>query len=224
MANHKASLGDGIGWPNLEDLEIYGLRSPWYSGLTHALALSLFVRAHQLEPNAGWSSWAVETWQGFDVPIEAGGFCRRHGDGVIYEEYPRRDLDCAFSGMCHALIGLWECWRSDIIPDAQRQFLAGLAGLRSCLNRFAHGQWSLYSLNESLGRPLLASPYYQRMNGLLAQVIGIIADDSKFRRLGESWVNNSDSFLRRIALSLRIAVDRYRVAPVLLHSDKTKIS
>jgi hypothetical protein len=220
LKRHCVGLGYGVGWPNHMDIPLYGLKDPWFSALTSALALSLFVRADQLHPEEQWAAFARKTWLGFDVPLQHGGFCRNIGTGAIYEEYPRRSLDCAFSGMCLALIGLWESLRSGVVPEAERSFNEGLAGLRSLLPRFAYGRWSLYSLNDSFGTPLLASPYYQRSNGLLAQVVGIMAGDSEFRSYGERWVSASDSRFGRIALSLRIALHRYRHAPALLHSDK----
>jgi len=220
--DHSVSLGEGVGWPNEQDLPVYGLRAPWFSGLAQAFALSLFVRAYQLDRAGPWSTLARKAWLGYRVPVRQGGFCREVGDGVIYEEYPGPEIDCAFSGMCHALIGLWECWRSGMIPAAERDFELGVVGLRSCLPRFVHGQWSLYSLNRCAGKPLLASPYYQRSNGLLAQVIGLMAEEPEFRAYGECWEQSSDSMIRRIGLSVHIALDRYLHAPELLHSDKAR--
>jgi hypothetical protein len=222
LKNHYVPLGEGIGWPNQEDIPVYGLKAPWFSGLVQGLALSLFLRAHQLDNGAHWSRLARQTWQGYHVAIESGGFCRKLLEGVIYEEYPGPELDCAFSGMCSALIGLWEAWQSGIVAGAEVDFNLGLSGLRCCLPRFTHGRWSLYSLNQCLGKPLLASPYYQRTNGLLAQVVGLMAGDPEFRIFGERWVNSSNSLLRRITLSLRIGLDRYIGAPTLLHFDKSK--
>src|SRR4030095_1113089 len=164
---------------------VYGLKAPWFSGLAQALALSLFVRAHQLDPGAPWSSLARKTWLGYHVPVEQGGFRRDVGDGVIYEEYPGPELDCVFNGMCIALVGLWEASRSGIVADARADFQKGVRGLRSVLPRFVHGRWSLYSLNPCLGKSLLSSPYYQKANGLWAQIIGLMADDPEFLAYGE---------------------------------------
>lgn len=220
--NHPIPLGDGIGWANREDLPIYGLKTPWFSGLVQGFALSLFLRAHQLDQAGHWSELARKTWLGFHVPVEQGGFRRSIAGGVIWEEYPGPALDCAFSGMCHVLVGLWEGWRSGIIPEAEGDFYAGAAGLRSCLPKFVCDRWSLYSLNRCVGKPLLASPYYQRSNALMAQIVGLMAEDSEFCTYGKLWEQSSKSLTRRIAMSVRIALDRYLHAPDLLHSDKAR--
>jgi D-glucuronyl C5-epimerase C-terminus len=220
LKNHCVPLGEGIGWPNPEDLPVYGLKSPWFSGLAQTFALSMFVRAHQVNPSGPWSSLAYKTWLGYKVPVQQGGFRRDIDHGVIYEEYPGPELDCVFNGMCFALIGLWEASLSRLVPEAKSDFRNGVTALRSLLPRFTHGQWSLYSLNRCLGKPLLCSPYYQRTNGLLAQIIGQMTGDQEFSVCGERWLRSSCSVLRRLTMSIRVCLDRVLNAPRLLHSDK----
>ncbi|MGE0821948.1 MAG: D-glucuronyl C5-epimerase family protein [Candidatus Binatia bacterium] len=224
LEKHSVPLGTGVGWPHDVAMPVYKLTAPWFSAIVQGLALSLFVRAHQWNGSGPWSALAGQTWRTFQVPVAGGGFCRPVDQGVIYEEYPGPDLDCVFNGMCHALIGLWEAWRSGIVAEAQADFAAGVQGLRSLLPQFNQGRWSLYSLNRCLGKPLLASPYYVRANGVLAQVIGLMADDPLFTSYGERWLKSSESVARRITMSLRIAIDRYRKAPTMLQYDKSKRS
>jgi D-glucuronyl C5-epimerase-like protein len=223
LENHCVTLGEGIGWPTQEDLPAFGLKAPWFSAIVQGFALSLFVRAYELEKNLRWSALAQQTWLGFHLPVHDGGFCRKIDAGVIYEEYPTRQLDCVFNGMCHALIGLWEAWRSGLVPEAEEDFNKGLNGLRSYLSDFDHDNWSLYSLNQCLGKSLLASPYYHRANGLLAQVLGFMTGAADFQAYGEHWLQSGRSIARRIMMSLRIGLDRYRYAPTLLSHNLSKL-
>jgi len=222
LATHYVPLGQGISWANQNDIPAFGLKSPWFSGIIQGLALSLFVRAYQLDQSEQWATLAYQTWKGFHVPVSAGGFYREVAGGVIYEECPGPELDCVFNGMCCSLIGLWEAWRSGLIVDAETDFQTGLRGLHTYLPQFDHAGWSLYSLSQALGKPFLASPYYQRTNGLLSQAVGLMAGESDFCAYGERWVNSSKSNVRKIAVSLRIAFDRYTRAPSLLHYDKSQ--
>ncbi len=222
LQKNSVTLGQGIGWAYSVDMPVFGLKAPWHSGIVQGFALSLFVRAHQLDGSGIWSEMAYKTWIGFHHPIEKGGFRREVGSGVIYEEYPSPELDCVFNGMCHALIGLWESWRSDVVREAEMDFTRGLNGLRSHLPQFEFRGWSLYSLNSCLGKPLIASPYYQRANGICAQIIGLMMEDPDFSFYGERWVRAQESIRRRVRMSTRIAWDRFRRAPSLLHSDKSK--
>lgn len=223
LEKHAVPLGTGISWSYEIEMPVYQLKAPWFSGIVQGLALSLFVRAHQLDPDGPWSKLAHQTWQSYGAPIDEGGFCRRVDEGVIYEEYPGPELDCVFNGVCVALIGLWEAWSSGLIREAEADFRNGLKGLRSYLPQFDYGNWSLYSLNRCLGtRPLLASPYYVRTNGILAQAVGLMAQDRLFCTYGERWVKNSGSIIRRVVMSLRIGLDRYRNAPSMLQADKSK--
>jgi hypothetical protein len=222
LENKYVPLGEGIGWPNKADLPVYGLKAPWFSAIAQGCALSLFVRAHQLQGGTRWSEMAHQAWLGYHAPVEEGGFCRKIPAGVIYEEYPGPELDCVFNGMCVSLIGLWEAWQSGIVREAEADFHMGVRGLRSLLPRFAYGHWSLYSLNRCVGKAHLASPYYHRSNALLAQVIGLMSGDAEFHAYGERWLNSTGSLVRRLAMSLRIGMDRFLYAPTLLHADKSR--
>lgn len=223
LEKSHVTLGEGIGWQRKEDIPAFGLKTPWFSAIDQGFVLSLFVRAHQLEGTGKWSRLAFKTWLGFRVPVEEGGFCRKVPEGAIYEEYPGPRFDCVFNGMCHALIGLWEAWQSGLANEAKVDFDRGLRALRSYLPRFDHRGWSLYSLNQCLGKPFLASPYYHRANALLAMVVGHMGGESGFVTYGERWLKSSRSVLRRIRMSLQIGLDRYRGAPSLL-LDRPKCS
>ena len=182
------------------------------------------MRGSQFDDKGPWHSLVRKTRLGYHVPVESGGFRRNLSEGIVYEEYPARDLNFVFNGMCHALIGLWEAAKSGIVSDAEDDFKLGVQALRALLPRFSRGSWSLYSLSDCMGKPILASPYYQRANGLLANVIGLMVGDPEIRCCGDRWLAASDSILRRSLMSLRISVDRFLNAPGLLSSDKSKNS
>jgi hypothetical protein len=222
LKNRSVALGEGIGWPNREDIPVYGLQAPWFSAVAQGFALSLLVRANDFDSGGPWRAMACAAWRGYHVPIEAGGFSRKMPYGVVYEEYPAAQLNFVFNGMCHAVIGLWEAWKSHLVAEAEEDFHNGINAVRFLLPRFVEHNWSLYSLSECLGKPLLASPYYQRANGLLAKVIAVMANDLELARCGQCWLNASDSVVRRVAISLRIGLDRFFAAPELLHTDKAQ--
>jgi hypothetical protein len=54
--------------------------------------------------------------------------------------------------------------------------------------------------------------------------VGAMGQRAEFRAYGEKWLKTSNSISRRVVMSLRIGIDRYRHAPSLLHSDKSKAS
>lgn len=206
LDRHRAPLGNGIGWPHTVNMD--HLKAPWFSGLSQGLALSLLVRAYKIEQAECWRQLAFQTLLGFQVSVIEGGFSRSVKEGLIYEEYPTFELDCVFNGMCAALIGLWEAWSSGLVLEAEPYFREGVKALGSYLPRFDYDGWSLYSLNQCLGKPFIASPYYQRANGLMAQIIGLMADEPQFTEYGRRWISNSRSLMRRCKISLRIALDR----------------
>jgi len=222
LERNQTPLGEGVGWLHDVDMPVYGLKAPWFSGMVQGIALSLLVRACHVEGPERWALLTQQTWKSYHVSVEDGGFCRTVENGVIYEEYPGPELDCVFNGMCCALIGLWEVWHSGLIKNAEKDFQNGLRGLRHYLPNFDYEAWSLYSLNRCLGKSLLASPYYVRTNAVLAQVIGLIANDSEFYRYGERWLKLHKSIVKRLGMSLRIGFDRFSRAPSILQFDKAR--
>jgi hypothetical protein len=220
LEKHSTSLGSGIGWASAIDLPAFGLRAPWYSSIVQGFVLSFYVRLWQTDRSEYWIDLARQVWLGYHAHTEDGGFCRVVApDRVIYEEYPGPKLDCVFNGMCYALIGLWEAWRSGLVIEAEQDFKKGLKGLSFYLPRFDFHRWSLYSLNDCLGKPFLASPYYHRANGLLGQVIGLMGDNSEFCAYGKRWLESSHSIAKRLWMSLRIGV-----VPVTFESSKAALS
>jgi hypothetical protein len=222
LERHAEPLGEGIGWAYDVDLPHHGLTAPWHSGIVQGFALSLFVRAYLREPSVRTLNLALNTWRGFRHPISNGGFARPVRGGMIYEEYPGPELDCVFNGQCFALIGLWEAWRSGLIPQAEGDFRAGVAAVAERLSLFDCNRWSLYSLNRRLGRPFLASPYYHRANALLGTVLGLITGQAEFEQYGARWLATSRSLGRRVGVSVRIGWDRYRYSPDVFQRDKSK--
>jgi hypothetical protein len=83
-----------------------------------------------------------------------------------------------------------------IVTAAEKDFNNGVQAVRVSLPCFTRGNWSRYSLTHRLGKPLLASPYYQRANGLLAQIIGLMTDDPGFSACGKRWLESSQSLPR----------------------------
>ena len=219
LEKHYVSLGEGAGWPHEIDME--DLKAPWFSCVTQGLALSLLARAAKLEGVPRWRDLTFQTYRGFHLPVSQGGFSREVQEGRIYEEYPTATLNCVFNGMCCALIGLWEVWSTGLVREAEHDFREGVRALRSYLPRFDHDGWSLYSLSLCLGKPFLASPYYLRANGLLAQIIGMMAGDGEFATYGRRWIASSNSLLRRLTMSTRIALDR---APFGLFRPQIKLN
>src|SRR5262245_26561591 len=102
LENHRVPLGHGICWPYPEDLPVYAWfeESMVLSGIVQGFALSLLVRGSQLASNGPWLAMAHQTWCGYGLPIEAGGFTRKMLQGVVYEEYPAPELNFVFNGMC----------------------------------------------------------------------------------------------------------------------------
>jgi hypothetical protein len=134
------------------------LTAPWYSQMAQGVALSLFVRLHDVTGNAAWKTPADGLFASFlldpaaDQPwgvwTDAGGY-------LWLEEYPRwlpGDSERVLNGHLFALYGLWDYWRATGSSEAAALFDGALTTAnRYVPSGFRNPAWaSNYSLRSDL--------------------------------------------------------------------------
>ncbi len=131
----------------------YQVTDRWKSAFTQSRAISVLMRAWQLEKKEIYLDTATLALQPFTIDIAKGGVSiRRQHTGVFYEEYvasaPTRVLD----GHLFALFGLFDYVRAAPSPTMQKYarqlFDQGVQGLVDDLPHYDLGNWVRFNRCE----------------------------------------------------------------------------
>jgi putative cell wall-binding protein len=185
--------GGGIFFPYPFDWNLHGrgtMQAPWYSAMAQGIALSGFVRLHELTGEAKWLQAAHDTYASFLVRREAGKpWVVAIENGRLWlEEYPWVPFDHTFNGHNFAIWGLYDYWRLTGSTDARELTLGAI----STSGRVAGtvrtpGGISHYCIAQScLDRRVRNPPYHLTHIGQFIQLY-------RYTR-GEAFARHADTF------------------------------
>jgi hypothetical protein len=190
----------------------YGAPAGWSSAMAQGEAISVLLRAHRIEPNAGYGDAAVKAAQPFTSAIDRGGVVWESGNDIFFEEIANRHSPHVLNGCIFALWGLWELSRVNPEPWMQARIDRCVATLRAWLPRFDSGWWSLYSLMKSAsGRPHLATLKYHQFHIAQLRVLAKMFDEPAFSQTADRWnvyANERGSRSRLVSTTLRSLPER----------------
>lgn len=87
----------------------FGVKVPWYSGITQSIIASVFMRAFHISKNDKWKVLAFNTLKSNLVPISEAGVFSYIDNGFCWvEEYPSRIPPLVLNGFCFSLIAFAE--------------------------------------------------------------------------------------------------------------------
>ncbi|MFQ5751473.1 MAG: D-glucuronyl C5-epimerase family protein, partial [bacterium] len=91
------------------DLEFYGPRAPWLSGMAQGQGISLLLRAHQIIEKACLLEISQQAFRAFLYPVAEGGVVAHFPDGsLVFEEFPTRPASLVLNGHIFALLGIYD--------------------------------------------------------------------------------------------------------------------
>lgn len=194
LVKMQAASETGISWnydvPNFK----YYLIPPWLSGMSQGLALSVLLRAHQLEPNSNYLECASRALRSFELDALQGG-CRQvdaHGN-VWYEETPSTAPVGAahiLNGFFFALWGLYDYSRAIGDSRARELFEHGVATLQNVAPQFDTGYWTRYSLAP---HHYLADRFYHKVHIDGMTIFHGLTQDARLDTLAKRWTSYSQN-------------------------------
>lgn len=191
----------------------YGAGAGWSSAMAQGEAISALLRAHQLEPQAGYSDAALRAAQPFRFEIARGGVVWRDGADVFFEEIANECAPHVLNGCIFALWGVWELWKASGDAWLGRLVEESIETLRRWLPRFDTGWWTLYSLLRSAAdRPHLATLKYHEFHIAQARVLAKMFDQPAFEAAAERWnayVDRRECRARLIGATLKSLPERF---------------
>jgi hypothetical protein len=109
LAKYGVIKKNGYWLPYLQSVPRLGLSTPWYSGLAHAVALSVFIRAFEVTADKHYKNLADQLCNTLTTPTQEGGFLELlPGGGYWIQEYPTDKIKQVLNGLLFCLIGLYE--------------------------------------------------------------------------------------------------------------------
>lgn len=154
----------------------------WASALAQGQALSLLERIYRETHNAKYLRVIRSGLAPLHTPVARGGLERRFADGIIFEEYPTKQINFSLNGDLQTLIGLYDV--SDLVPRGRSLFAQGLSTLVRSLGIFdSHAGYSYYSL-------ALRTPCPPGYNAAIRDELTILAEVSRrpvFERYAKRW-------------------------------------
>ena len=199
LCSHLEQNSNGVRvWNHHFDWEYRSpLQAPWYSGLAQGQGISLLTRAHKLTGDARYGEAAELAFQSFLHTTDDGGviFTDERGD-VWLEEYIVSPPTHILNGFIWALWGVYDYFLATGNPAARDLFANSVETLRTNLERYDLGFWSLYEL-AGTRLPMVASPFYHQLHIVQLGVMGQLTGREIFTRYAGRWEHYARSRAKR---------------------------
>ena len=113
------------------ELDFYGPKAPWISGMAQGEGISFLLRSFQLLGNEEYLKCAKLAFSPFLTHVKQGGVQDNLSDGtIIFEEYPTDPPSHVLNGHIYALLGVYDYatfFQDDISGNLFLQAWKGLA-------------------------------------------------------------------------------------------------
>lgn len=192
--------GGGMFFPYPFDFVLHGrgtMEAPWYSGMAQGVALSGFIRLHELTGDPKWLQAANETFASFKVPRQAGKpWFAVVEDGLLwFEEYPWVPYDHTFNGHNFAAYGLYDYWRFTNSPEAEQLLLGAITTTSrvASLVRVPGGVSQYCIALSCLDRHVRSTDYHLTHIGQFIQIYRYTAHE-RFASLADAFTADFPNF------------------------------
>lgn len=209
LQNYQVWRSDIGGWVFQYDLDLYGPKAPWISGMAQGEAISLLLRFNQVAPVANVKEITEGAFKAFLNPVAEGGVVAHFPDGsLVFEEYTTEVPSLVLNGHIFALLGIHDYatyWREKAAQDLLEVAASGL--LRN-LHLYDTGYWNLYDLHPTRR---LASRMYLKVHVQLLRILAELTGETPFLDTAEKWqsyltnpLSNLRWFLGKIIEKIRL--------------------
>jgi heparosan-N-sulfate-glucuronate 5-epimerase len=183
-----------FGWPR------FGAEAGWISAMAQGEAISLLLRAAEIEPDAGFADAAFVAANPYRYSLSEGGVVWRGNDGgQFFEEVAVSIPSHILNGHIYALWGLFDLLRAQPSQEFAQIADAGTKTLKSWLPLFDSGRWSYYMLLATpKGFRNLAQIKYQAFHVSQLRVMVAFTGDAYFGEVADRW----ESQMRRLTSRL----------------------
>jgi heparosan-N-sulfate-glucuronate 5-epimerase len=163
------------------------LKAPWRSALAQGQGISLLVRAYRETGADAYLQAAGRAFTSFLKSMSDGGVTFTDARGNLwFEEYIVSPPTHILNGFIWAAWGVYDYFLATQSDAAQNLFACAVRTLRTNLDRYDLGFWSLYEQSGTL-LPMIASPFYHRLHVVQLRVMHRLTGDEIFARYADKW-------------------------------------
>lgn len=124
------------------------LKSPWYSGMTQGLCVSVLLRAYIETSNPLFADLAKGGFEVLNTEITGGGALFKEQSNFWIEEYPSLQPNHVLNGFVFAIFGLFDLFLVTKNREAERLLNDSLNTLGNHLESYDLAFWSSYDLRR----------------------------------------------------------------------------
>lgn len=197
-------------WEWSFDLPSRNLKTPWISGLTQSLGVSLLLRAYQSTHNERYLQAAIKAFQWLKRPISSGGVAILGDGGTWFEEYPDAgNPSHVLNGHMWALFGIWDYFRVTGDPTAKKMFEDGTRVIKTNIDKYDVGYWVVYAQTNRVDN---VKGNYMAFIIQQLKVLYAISGDSFFDKYSRKW----EKYQKEDALFIHMAAENFLKSPVAM--------
>jgi len=173
------------------------LKAPWCSALSQGQGISLLVRAYRETGAVAYLEAAKRAFDSFRKSTHEGGVAFRDARGNLwFEEYIVSPPTHILNGFIWAAWGVYDYFLITGSQPARDLFEQAVITLRTNLDRYDLGFWSLYEESNTM-LPMVASPFYHRLHVVQLRIMHRITGDEVFARYADKWEAYAGSRAKR---------------------------
>lgn len=163
------------------------LRAPWQSALAQSQGISVLVRAYQETGRGVYLDSAKSAFEAFRRTTDEGGvvYVDKRGE-PWFEEYIVSPPTHILNGFIWATWGVYDYWLATHENTARELFDAGVNTLRSNLESYDIGFWSLYELAGTKLK-MIASPFYHYLHIVQLAILHKLTGEDLFAQYAARW-------------------------------------
>ncbi|MGA8493471.1 MAG: D-glucuronyl C5-epimerase family protein [Terriglobales bacterium] len=199
LCGHQEQNSSGMWvWNHHFDWEYRSpLKAPWYSALSQGQGISLLVRAFRETGTVAYFEAAQRAFESFLKSTREGGVAFRDERGNLwFEEYIVSPPTHILNGFIWAAWGVYDYFLMTQSHPARDLFEQAVITLRTNLDRYDLGFWSLYEQSNTL-LPMVASRFYHRLHVVQLRVMHRLTGEEMFARYADKWEAYAHSRAKR---------------------------
>lgn len=168
-----------------------------YSSMAQGEAISLLLRAYQLEKNEIFLDIAKRAYKFMIIPIENGGTAKYEGEKIFFYECPADPL--ILNGWIFSIWGIMDYCKFFKTVDSSKILERTIKTLEETLPKFDIGYWSMYEDGMRISSPFYHALHIAQLNVMYDltgnKIYKFYAD--KFIAYQNKWIYRKKAFIKK---------------------------